>query len=198
MGTDRPWYSQYAHFVGYSRGGDLGYSFQRRQPVSDIVFPAAGVTASLVPRRGGALGDDRRRRRPRGSAAARSLADRVLTIASRLDCRSRLLGGADARVSPRVSADQGKLLGISLGRRRQLAADPGLRRPARQPGRVAAPPDPPWIALAIGFAALYAALVRAFVLEQLSEEYVKTARARGRASRGSSATTWGAWSRRRS
>src|SRR5205823_6710715 len=48
MGTDRPWDSQYAHFLGHVARGDLGYSFQRRQPVSAIVFPAAGVTASPV------------------------------------------------------------------------------------------------------------------------------------------------------
>src|SRR5947208_3772389 len=48
MGTDRPWYSQYAHFLGHVARGDLGYSFQRRQPVHEHVFPAAGVTASRV------------------------------------------------------------------------------------------------------------------------------------------------------
>ena len=48
MGTDRPWYSQYGTFVWRLAHGNLGYSFQRRQSVSSIVIPAAGVTASLV------------------------------------------------------------------------------------------------------------------------------------------------------
>ena len=37
----------------------------------------------------------------------------------------------------------------------------------------------PWFALAIGFAALYARLVRALTIEQLGEDYVRTAVAKG-------------------
>ena len=46
--TDRPFYVQYGDFVWQLLHGNLGYSFAQRWPVTDIVLPAAGVTAQLV------------------------------------------------------------------------------------------------------------------------------------------------------
>ena len=74
---------------------------------------------------------------------------------------------------------QGKLLGVSLGRRLNWLPIEGYVGPLANPLEWAHHLILPWLALAIGFAALYARFVRAFVLEQLSEEYVKTARAKG-------------------
>jgi len=48
LGTDRPWYEQYARFLVGVLHGDFGYSFQQRLPVSELLFPAAFVTSSLV------------------------------------------------------------------------------------------------------------------------------------------------------
>jgi peptide/nickel transport system permease protein len=180
MGVDRPWYAQYVHFVDRLARGDLGYSFQRRQPVSDIVFPAAGVTSSLVV----------------GAAAVwlviaifvglvgalrpRSLIDRVLTIGVQTSIAAPVFW-----VAPMLSfllayqPTQGKLLGISLGRRVDWLPIGGYVGPIASPLQWALHLILPWFALAIGFAALYARFVRAFVLEQFSEEYVKTARAKG-------------------
>ena len=47
MGVDRPWYEQYATFVSRLARGNLGYSFQRRQPVADVVLPAASFAVHL-------------------------------------------------------------------------------------------------------------------------------------------------------
>ena len=133
MGTDRPWYSQYGEFVWRLAHGNLGYSFQRRQSVSSIVFPAAGVTASLVAGAAvlwlaiaivvGLV----------GALRPRSLIDRILTIARPDgDRRAGVLGRADALVPARLPADAGQAARRLARPAGQLAADRGLRRPARE------------------------------------------------------------------
>jgi peptide/nickel transport system permease protein len=180
MGIDRPWYAQYAHFVVKLAHGDLGYSFQRNQPVSQIVFPAAGVTASLIV--GAAIiwitiaiivGLV-------GALRPRSLIDRILTIAVQTAIAAPVFW-----VAPMLSfllayqPTQGHFLGVPLGRRIDWLPIEGYVGPLANPLEWMRHLILPWLALAIGFAALYARFVRAFVLEQLAEEYVKTARAKG-------------------
>ena len=180
MGTDRPWYSQYAHFLGHVARGDLGYSFQRRQPVSEIVFPAAGVTASLVlgavvlwlaiAISVGLI----------GALRPRSVLDRVLTVGVQTSIAAPVFW-----VAPMLSfllayqPTEGRLVGIPLGRRVDWLPIQGYVGPLADPLQWARHLILPWFALAIGFAALYARFVRAFVLEQFAEDYVKTARAKG-------------------
>jgi peptide/nickel transport system permease protein len=180
MGTDRPWYAQYGHFVWRLAHGDLGYSFQTRRHVADIVFPAAGVTASLVIGAAvlwlaialvvGLV----------GALRPRSLIDRVLTIGVQTSIAAPVFW-----VAPMLSyllayqPTQGRLLGVSLGRRVDWLPIQGYVGPLANPVEWLHHLILPWLALAIGFAALYARFVRAFVLEQLAEEYVKTARAKG-------------------
>ena len=48
LGTDQPLSQQYGLFLWKLGHGNFGYSYQQRRPVSDIVFPAAKTTASLV------------------------------------------------------------------------------------------------------------------------------------------------------
>lgn len=180
MGLDRPWYAQYGHFLWRLAHGDLGYSFVRREPVSQIVFPAAGVTASLVIGAAvlwvvialvvGVIGAYR----------PRSLTDRVLTVGVQTSIAAPVFW-----VAPMLAfllayqPTQGKLLGVPLGRRVDWLPIQGYVGPLQSPLEWAHHLILPWIALAIGFAALYARFIRAFVLEQLAEEYVKTARAKG-------------------
>jgi peptide/nickel transport system permease protein len=180
MGLDRPWYAQYGHFLWRLAHGDLGYSFVRRQPVSDIVLPAAGVTASLVIGAAilwvlialvvGVIGAYR----------PRSATDRALTVGVQTSIAAPVFW-----VAPMLAflfayqPTQGKLLGVPLGRRVDWLPIEGYVGPLQSPLEWAHHLILPWIALAIGFAALYARFIRAFVLEQLSEEYVKTARAKG-------------------
>ncbi len=180
MGTDRPWYEQYGRFVWRLGHGDLGYSFQRRQNVADIVFPAAGVTASLILGAAvlwliiavivGLI----------GALRPRSLIDRILTVGVQTSIAAPVFW-----VAPMLAyllayqPTQGKLLGISLGRRVDWLPIQGYVGPLADPLEWAHHLILPWLALAIGFAALYARFVRAFVLEQLSEDYVRTARGKG-------------------
>jgi peptide/nickel transport system permease protein len=184
LGIDRPWYAQYATFVWRLAQGNLGYSFQQRRPVSDIVLPAAGVTASLVLGAAviwlaiavvvglvSAL-------RPRGAL------DRTLTVAVQTAIAAPVFW-----VAPMLAfllayqPTQGSLFGIPLGRSIDWLPIEGYVDPGTSVGQWARHLILPWFALAIGFAALYARFVRALVLEQLGEEYVKTARAKGASER---------------
>lgn len=180
MGIDRPWYAQYGTFVWRLAHGDFGYSFERRQPVAQIVLPAAGVTASLVLGAAviwlaialvvGVI----------GALRPRSMTDRALTIGVQTSIAAPVFW-----IAPMLAflfayePTQGKLLGIPLGRRVDLLPIQGYVGPLADPVGWAHHLILPWFALAIGFAALYARFVRAFVLEQYGEEYVKTARAKG-------------------
>ena len=48
LGTDKPYWQQYVSFLSGILHGDFGYSFNQRRPVSDIIYPAAAATASVV------------------------------------------------------------------------------------------------------------------------------------------------------
>jgi peptide/nickel transport system permease protein len=180
MGTDRPWYEQYGRFVWRLSHGDLGYSFQRRQNVASIVFPAAGVTASLI--LGAAVlwlviaivvG-------LAGALRPRSLIDRILTIGVQTSIAAPVFWVAPMLIYLLAyEPTQGRLFGISLGQRVSWLPIGGYVGPLANPLEWARDLILPWLALAIGFAALYARFVRAFVLEQFSEDYVRTARAKG-------------------
>jgi peptide/nickel transport system permease protein len=184
MGTDRPWYGQYGHFVWRLAHGDLGYSFQRRQSVTSVVLPAAGVTASLI--LGAAVlwlliaivvGLV-------GALRPRSLIDRVLTVGVQTAIAAPVFW-----VAPMLAyllayePTQGRLFGMSLGRRLDWLPIEGYVGPLASPVGWAHHLILPWLTLAIGFAALYARFVRAFVLEQFGEDYVRTARAKGASER---------------
>lgn len=184
MGTDQPWYGQYGHFVWRLAHGDLGYSFQRRQSVTSVVLPAAGVTASLI--LGAAVlwlliaivvGLV-------GALRPRSLIDRVLTVGVQTAIAAPVFW-----VAPMLAyllayqPTQGRLFGMSLGRRLDWLPIEGYVGPIANPFEWAHHMILPWLTLAIGFAALYARFVRAFVLEQFGEDYVRTARAKGASER---------------
>src|SRR5213075_477658 len=48
MGFDRPWYVQYAGFVGKALHGDFGYSFIRHQPAFDVITDRLPATIRLA------------------------------------------------------------------------------------------------------------------------------------------------------
>ena len=184
LGPDQPWYGQYGHFVWRLAHGDLGYSFQRRQSVTSVVLPAAGVTASLI--LGAAVlwlliaivvGLV-------GALRPRSLIDRVLTVGVQTAIAAPVFW-----VAPMLAyllayqPTQGRLFGMSLGRRLDWLPIEGYVGPIANPFEWAHHMILPWLTLAIGFAALYARFVRAFVLEQFGEDYVRTARAKGASER---------------
>ena len=48
MGFDRPWYVQYASFVGKALQGDFGYSFVRHQPAYEVITDKLPATIELA------------------------------------------------------------------------------------------------------------------------------------------------------
>jgi peptide/nickel transport system permease protein len=48
MGFDRPWYVQYASFVGKALQGDFGYSFIRHQPAFEVITERLPATIRLA------------------------------------------------------------------------------------------------------------------------------------------------------
>nr|WP_141683666.1 ABC transporter permease [Rhizobium sp. AC27/96] len=47
-GLDQPLFVQYAHYLGKALVGDFGQSYQYRQPVSEVIYEAAGPTLQLA------------------------------------------------------------------------------------------------------------------------------------------------------
>ncbi|MEI7779632.1 MAG: ABC transporter permease [Actinomycetes bacterium] len=179
LGLDRPWYSQYWHFLSGVVRGDFGYSFQQRLPVSEILFPAASVTASLVV---GAAILWLIIAIPVGLVGAlrpRSVWDRLSAVAVQIAISAPVFW-----VAPMLAyllayqPSQGKLFGFSIP---PVTIFPiqGYTPPTQSISGWATSLMLPWLALAVGFAAFYARFVRAFTLEQLHEEYVLVARAKG-------------------
>jgi peptide/nickel transport system permease protein len=180
LGTDRPLYQQYGLYVWKLARGDFGYSYQQRRPVSDIVFPAAKTTASLV---FGAMVVWLLLAIPVGLAGAlkpRSLLDRTLMVLILLGLSTPVFW-----VAPMLSyflgfqPTQGKLFGIGLPHPVTLFPIDGYVNLTSNPAGWAYHLILPWFAFALGFAAIYARMIRGVVGEQLSEDYVRTAYAKG-------------------
>jgi peptide/nickel transport system permease protein len=179
LGTDRPWYEQYVRFLAGVLQGDFGYSFQLRMPVAQVLFPAAGVTAGLVL---GAAVVWLLVAIPVGLVGAlrpRSVADRLSAILVQIAISAPVFW-----VAPMLAyllayqPSQGQFLWFQIPRV-SLFPIQGYVAPTTSLGGWATSMVLPWIALALGFAAFYARFVRAFVMEQLAEDYVLVARAKG-------------------
>lgn len=181
LGIDLPWYEQYVHFLAGVLRGDFGYSFQQRLPVAEILFPAAGVTAGLVL---GAAVVWMLMAVPVGLVGAlrpRGIRDRFSSILVMIAISAPVFW-----VAPMIAylfayqPSQGILLGLPIPPT-SIFPIQGYVSPTESLVGWVGCMVLPWISLAVGFAALYARFVRAFVLEQLSEDYVLVARAKGAA-----------------
>jgi peptide/nickel transport system permease protein len=171
LGVDKPFWAQY---WGYLRGivlhFDLGYSYQFSQPVTSLIVDALPATVSLtvgavviwmtVGMAVGAISAVR----PRG------LLDRLTMIGALLaiSAPSFWLGLMALLL---FSQDIGKFhifdgAGTYVG----LTANPG-----RWFGSLILP----WLVLAASLAAFYARLLRSQLIEAMSQDYIRTARAKG-------------------
>lgn len=180
LGTDRPVYEQYARFLVGVAQGDFGYSFAYRQPVSNLLFPAAGVTAALVGLAAilwmliaipiGLI----------GALRAGGRIDRVLTTLSQIGISAPVFWVAPMLVYfLAFQPSQGVLFGVNVGLQLGLFPVQGYTEFGASPLEWLRHLLLPALALAIGFAAFYARFVRALVREQLDQEYVLVARAKG-------------------
>ena len=171
LGLDRPWPVQYwlymkkivLHF-------DFGYSYQNSAPVRQQIFDRLPATISLTV----------------GAAVVWLLIGLPVGIISAIKRRQLVdriaMGGALVAISAPVywlglvslylfSKDIGKIhLFDGANTYTGLTDDPG-----RWFGSLLMP----WFVLAATFAAFYARLLRANLLETMSEDYIRTARAKG-------------------
>jgi peptide/nickel transport system permease protein len=151
----------------------LGNSFYNRQPVNTLVLNAAPVTASLV----------------LGGVVVWLLLSIPIGVLSALRPRSLLDRASMTFVLIGISAHPiwiGLVFAYFFGYRWHITPITGyadfIHPPHGQPGgpvQWAYHMILPWLTFAILYAALYARMIRANVLETMNEDYVRTARAKG-------------------
>lgn len=184
LGLDQPVYVQYAKFVHRllpvtvkdSRPAfktpSLGTSFASRRNVNDVVLRAAPVTASLV----------------FGGAVLWMLVALPIGILSALRPRSLLDRAGMVFVLVGISAHPvwiGLILAYIVAYKLGLAPISGYCDMINPSTDCGGPIDwawhmmLPWMTFAFIFSAQYVRMIRAQVMETLSEDYVRTARAKG-------------------
>jgi peptide/nickel transport system permease protein len=184
LGTDRPIYVQYGKFFGrlmpfsftggpHFKTPSLGNSFYNRQPVNTLVLQAAPVTATLV----------------FGGVIFWLLISIPIGVLSALKPRSLLDRASMTFVLIGISTHPiwiGLIFAYFFGYRLHLTPISNyadfINPPPGEPGgpvQWAYHMILPWLTYSILFAALYARMIRANVIETMNEDYVRTARAKG-------------------
>jgi peptide/nickel transport system permease protein len=175
LNLDKPVWEQYLLWLKQLVfEGSLGRSFVNRQDVNDIVASAAPVTASLV----------------FGGAILWLLVSIPVGVLSALRPRSLLDRGAMILVLLGISAHPvwiGLILSYVFGAQLQWTpiagycdfVNPSVGAQCGGPVQWAYHMILPWATFALLFSALYVRLIRANVMETMSEDYVRTARAKG-------------------
>jgi peptide/nickel transport system permease protein len=168
-----PLYVEYAQFVkGIVVDGSLGRSLSNRQDVTEILWRGAPVTLSLMA----------------GGLLLMLLIAVPVGVLSALRPRSRFDRSAMALVLIGVSAHPvwiGLILAYLLGFKLGAFPIAGYCDVIDPGGDCGGPVQwawhlvLPWFTFAILFAAIYARMIRASVLEVLGEDYVRTARGKG-------------------
>jgi peptide/nickel transport system permease protein len=173
LGLDQPWYEQYYHYMkDLVLHFDLGYSFQNNISVKEQIFDRVPATASLAI--GGAV-----------LWLILGIAVGIISAVKRRTALDRIsMGLALVAISAPVywlglvslylfSSDIGKFkvpFFHGAGSYVPLSQDPSLWFQSLLL---------PWMVLAGAFAALYARLLRGNLIEVMSEDYIRTARAKG-------------------
>jgi peptide/nickel transport system permease protein len=171
---DEPVWKQYWFFLQrLVEHGSLGYSFADREPVDSIVARAAPVTASLV----------------FGGAVLWLTMALPLGVLAALRPRTLLDRSAMSFALVGISAHPiwiGLVLSYVFGYRLGLTPIEGYCNMFRAPPGECSGVIPwaehmilPWITFMLLFAALYVRLIRGAMMETLTEDYVRTARAKG-------------------
>jgi peptide/nickel transport system permease protein len=181
LGLNKPYWQQYILFLNQLLHGNFGFSYVQMRPVSAILWPAVRATTSLVL---GAVvvwmlvaapvgGYGGLRPRSAGDIAGRAAAILGMSIPV-------------FWLAPLVSyffgyqPTQGELFGLHmLPVGTSIFPIDGYTDLGQNPVDWAYHLILPWITLAIGFAAIYIRFIRTLTAEQLAEDYVRTARAKG-------------------
>ena len=173
LGLNDPWYQQYGHYMErLVFHGDFGYSYQNNADVKTQLFDKAPASISVA----------------LGAAVIWLITGIAVGIISALRSRSVLDRTTMGLSLVAISAP---VYWLGLVALYLFAADIGKFPVTFFKGAGSYVPfsqDPatwfqslllPWIVLAAGFAALYARLLRANLIEVMSEDYIRTARAKG-------------------
>ncbi len=171
LGLDKPWYVQYYDYMkALILHFNFGYSYQFNQPVRTMIFSRLPATISLA----------------LGAAVIWLAIGIVIGTISAVRRRSRFDRVAMGTALVGISAPPYWLGLVSLF---LFASDIGKFKVF--PGAGSYTPltqNPvhwftslllPWLVLAAGFAAIYARLLRGTLIEVMSEDYIRTARAKG-------------------
>jgi len=171
FGLDKPWYIQYFDYMkALVLHFDFGYSYQNEIAVRTQIFTRLPATISLTI----------------GAAVVWLVMGIAVGTISAIKPRSRFdraaMGGALVAISAPV-------FWLGLVALYLFASDIGkLPILPGQGSYVPLTQDPlkwftsllmPWLVLAAAFAAIYARLLRANLIETMSEDYIRTARAKG-------------------
>jgi peptide/nickel transport system permease protein len=173
LGLDKPWYQQYSDYMKrLVLHFDFGYSYQSNISVKQQIFDRLPATISLA----------------LGAAVIWLISGIGIGIVSAVRSRTFLdramMGGALVAISAPVywlgllslylfSSDIGKFpvpFFKGAGSYVPFSQDPSIWFQSLLL---------PWLVLAAAFAALYARLLRANLIEVMSEDYIRTARAKG-------------------
>jgi peptide/nickel transport system permease protein len=171
LGLDNPWYQQYYDYMkDLVLHFDLGYSYQNNYPVKQQIFDRLPASISVAI----------------GAAVIWLLSGIAIGVVSAVRSRTALdrmtMGIALLAISAPVywlglvalylfSNDIGKFhLFMGAGTYVPFSQDPWIWF-----GSLIMP----WFVLAAAFSAFYARLVRASMIEVMSEDYIRTARAKG-------------------
>jgi peptide/nickel transport system permease protein len=183
-GLNKPYWQQYVIFLGHLIHGNFGYSYVQQRPVSAILWPAVRATSSLV------LGAAVMWLLIAGPIGA--YAGNKLNSFGDIAGRAVSIVGMSIPVfwlAPVISylfgfePTQGKLFGLSiLPRGTTLFPIGGYVDFGTSPIEWAYHLFLPWVTLAFGFAAVYIRYIRTLTAEQLTEDYTRTAAAKGASS----------------
>jgi peptide/nickel transport system permease protein len=166
LGLDQPLYVQFGRYVGNAFQGDLGFSYQTQEPVTSAILSRLPATASLAV----------------GASVVWLVMGVGIGVISAL--RSRSFWDRSSMFFALIFLSMPTFW---LGLMAVFFFDSGLN--VYETGEyVALTSNPigwfkimwlPWLVLALVSAAIYARMVRGNMLEVQSEDYIRTARAKG-------------------
>jgi peptide/nickel transport system permease protein len=171
FGLDKPWYVQYYRYMkALILHFDFGYSYQNDIAVRTQIFSRLPATVSLT----------------LGAAVIWLLSGIGIGTLSAVKRRSRFdrlaMGGALVAISAPVfwlALVSLYLFASDIGKFPIFPGQGSYVPISQNPGKWFTSLILPWFVLAAAFAAIYARLLRANLIEALSEDYIRTARAKG-------------------
>lgn len=171
LGLDLPIHVQYGRFIANAASGDLGFSYRNQQPVTGLILRRLPATVSLV--LGGVVmwllvGISVGLMSARNPGGFRDRTGQAFILVG-LSVPTFVLGMGSLYLLYFLPRQAGLTLFPAGGYK------PFLTDPLNWAWHLVLP----WTTLALTMAAIYARLTRGLMLEVLSEDYIRTARAKG-------------------